>query len=180
MSLTNKYILWLESLVSGSGSPYQLLFEVAWDTPYEYFVPNDDNRAKDGISLRERFARESSNGYLLPDLGECRILEFLIALAIRLNESVYDYHNPNQVSRWFWELIENLQLDEYNVNYFNGNSASDLRIKRYIQNVFNSLNERIYAFDGSNGGLFPLKNPHQDQREVEVWYQMMAYLQENL
>jgi hypothetical protein len=32
--------------------------------------------------------------------------------------------------------------------------------------------------DGS-GGLFPLKNPQQNQRTTEIWYQMNAWLMEN-
>ena len=112
MHPTNKYIHWLWGLVEKNPGPsYHILLDVAWETIYEYHIPNDDNRAEDGLKLRERFELESS--LKLPDLGECKMLEFLIALAIRLNEAVYDYHNPDQVRYWFWELITNLQLDSY-------------------------------------------------------------------
>lgn len=49
----------------------------------------------------------------------------------------------------------------------------------YIDMVFKQLNSRYYKSDGF-GGLFPLSNPMGDQRYVEVWYQMMAYLAENV
>ncbi len=173
MIASNKYDHWLRGLVAKNPGPsYHILFDMAWTTFYEYHIPNDDNRAEDGLKLRERFELESS--LRLPDLGECRMLEFLIALAIRLNESVYDYENPDQTSYWFWRLIKNLQLDAYTDNYsFN-------EVHFYIEQVFIRLNERLYASNGGGGGLFPLEEPMADQRHVEVWYQMMAYLTENM
>ncbi len=29
------------------------------------------------------------------------------------------------------------------------------------------------------GGLFTLRNPRYDMRKMEIWYQMMGYLEEN-
>ena len=40
------------------------------------------------------------------------------------------------------------------------------------------LLERRYLEDG-DGGLFPLKCPRKDQRRVEIWYQMSAWVIEN-
>ena len=37
---------------------------------------------------------------------------------------------------------------------------------------------RQYEANGE-GGLFPLKGVCEDQREVEIWYQMNAYLYEH-
>ncbi|MCK4787431.1 MAG: hypothetical protein KAV87_26975 [Desulfobacteraceae bacterium] len=172
MLSVNKYLRWLRGLVHRPGPSYDILFDMAWVTHYEYPVPNDDNRAQDGLKLRERFEYETS--IRLPHLGECTMLEFLIALAIRLNESVYDHTYPNQETYWFWILMGALKLDEYDDSY------DFTRIHDEIQNIFMRLNRREYDSDGGNGGLFPLDDPIQDQRGVEVWYQMMAYLQENV
>ncbi len=172
MLVVNTYTRWLRGLVHKSGpSPYDILFDMAFVIRYEYFVPNDYNRAQDGLNLRSRFEYETS--LKLPDLGECRILEFLIALAIRLNEAVYDNRNPNREPFWFWTLIDNLGLDKYNDEY------DFYRIHTGIESIFRCLNNRLYNDNGSGGGVFPLKNPELNQRDVEVWYQMMAYLQEN-
>ena len=171
MLATSKYTHWLRGLVEVPGPSYDILFDMAWATVYEFHIPNDYNRAEDGLGLRERFELESS--LRLPDLGECKMLEFLIAMAIRLNETVYDYEEPDRTSYWFWELIENLQLTAYNDNY-----PFD-EIHFYVEQVFIRLNERLYASNGGAGGLFPLKEPLADQTQVEVWYQMMAYLGEN-
>lgn len=172
MLSVNRYNRWLRGLVYKPGPSHDILLDIAWVTHYEYSVPNDDNRAQDGLMLRARFEYETS--LKLPHLGECRILEFLIALAIRLNESVYNHKEPNQEGYWFWMLMAHLELEKcddwYDFTLIHGE----------IQDVFMRLNMREYDYDGGNGGLFPLNNPIQDQRDVEIWYQMMAYLQENV
>lgn len=169
--MINNYIVWLRGLVNRPSPNYEILFEMAWETHYSYFIPNDINRARDGLELRERFESETSIG--LPDMGPCRMLEFIIALSIRLNETTYDYDFPNQVPYWFDVLIRNLGLDEYDDYY------PYLRIREEIKKVFEKVNKRLYERDGL-GGCFPLVYPEKDQRKVEVWYQMMAYLAETL
>lgn len=169
---TERYQNWLRDLVEKPSPFYQILFDMAWETPYEWFVPNDDNRAEDGLNLRNRFELETS--IKLPNLGDCRMLEFLIALAIRMNEATYQYDDPNKIAYWFWQLVSNMHMDRFDDFY------SYYRIRDDIAEGFERLNARKYHYDGSNGGLFPLENPVEDQREVEIWYQMMAYLQETM
>lgn len=166
-----RYTRWLRSLVDRPGSYYDILFDAAWNWTYEYSIPHDDNRAEDGLRLRERFESESS--LRLPDLGECCVLEFLVALAIRLNESTYDWDKPNQTSDWFWTMVFNMGLQRFDDTY------SDDPYEN-ITDAFERLNFRLYNEDGTDGGLFPLRWAKEDQRQVEVWYQMMAYLSENL
>jgi hypothetical protein len=102
------------------------------------------------------------------------MLEFLIALATRMNESVYDDRYPNQEPYWFMVLLQNLGLDKYDDTY------DFTVIHGEVYDIFMVLNHREYDIDGSRGGLFPLKDPAENQREVEVWYQMQAYLSENV
>jgi hypothetical protein len=115
------------------------------------------------MDLRQKYVQTTGNG--LPPVGRCNILEFLIGVATRLNEADYDPTMPDRVGPWFWTLMENLEAIE----------AED----PWIEHSFKRINTRDYCSDGY-GGLFPLKNPHEDQRNVEVWYQMQAYLMENL
>lgn len=167
----HKYREWLRDLVWRPGPFHETILNVAWITPFIYFVDNDDNRSEDGIDLRSRFNHETP--YWLPDIGNCRILEMLIGLAIRLNEQTYDYENPDRVKYWFWLLISNLGLDTPNDGYL-------IDSVEEIGDAFDILNMRQYNPDGSGGGLFPLKDPKQDQREIEIWYQMQAWLGENV
>lgn len=169
--IEDKYVRWLRSLVDRPGSFYNILFQAAWETDYEYYIPYDENRADDGLRLRDRFMDETS--LILSDFGPCRMLEFLVALAIRMNETLYDWDLPDQTSGWFWQLIFNSGLVALDDTY------SDDTYERILYRL-DVINKRLYNEDGSGGGLFPLTYTRQDQREIEVWYQMMAYLTENM
>jgi len=172
--LIYNYICWLRNLVGDdpSDSSFNTLFEVAWSMYFDYSIPNDYNRADDGIQLRSRYTRETSIS--LPDLGDCTMLEFLVGLAIRWNDTMYDNTHPDCVPEYFWNLIKNLELDTNTDDFILEENAVD-----DIVAGFTILNDRLYGYDGSGGGLFPLQNPHEDQTKVEIWYQMMAYLTEN-
>ena len=131
-------------------------------TKFEYFVPNDQNRAYDGVALRERFLYEHPvkssvweiNGFLD---DECSVLEMLIALAEHCA-----YQTGDKMCDWFSTCIRNLGISEEHV---------PSRTRRALQR----LNKRTYSHDGT-GGLFPLAHPLEDQRQVELWYQMAAYI----
>lgn len=157
------YWSWLVGLVD-DGRAYQhpMLFRIAWDTRYTYTIKTDKNRYMDGIELREEFERESS--IMLPDLGPCTVLEFLVALSRRIEYILYDYDNPLPISHWFWRMMENLGLGE----------SDD---PSHIMSAFTILVNRKYDYDGE-GGLFPLVNPRNDQRKIEVWYQMHSWISE--
>lgn len=159
------YREWLRGLVLPLAPIYHnpSIFNIAWDILYVPTIPNDQNRCQDGIDLRQRYGAKTGAG--LPPVGPCRILEFLIGVAIRLNEADYDPSMPDRVGPWFWALMDNLGIIE----------ADD----PWIEDMLEKINTRDYATDGV-GGLFPLRYPKEDQRKVEVWYQMQAYLMENM
>lgn len=128
---------------------------------FVWLIPNDDNRAKDGKDLRTEFLE--STGLECQDsnwlrLG-CSVLEMFVALSRRLA-----FETDGESSRWFWQLVDNVGLTL---------SFS----KRRIDERLDELIWRNYQPDGT-GGLFPLRHPHADQRQVEIWYQLNAYLLE--
>jgi hypothetical protein len=72
---------------------------------------------------------------------------------------------------WFWQMLENLGLAHISDKLY----SSGPRMDSFIDNVIDRLIYRRYSPDG-HGGLFPLEFPHEDQRGVELWYQLNAYL----
>jgi len=130
-------------------------------------VPNDDNRALDGLSLRERCRGQSNK-------EPCSLLEMLIALAIRCEEEImYDPEKGDRSADWFWMMMTNLGLNRFrNGSFKEAWNADD------VLGITDILIDREYNWQG-NGGLFPLKDVCKDQVEVEIWYQMSAYLLEN-
>lgn len=162
LPLDDLYFDWLCSIVvrENEHANYAILKEM-YNTPFEPFVPNDQNRSEDGLALRQEFMLNKLIG-TRRDRGwqelECSILEMLIALADRVS-----YKTGKPTEGWFWKFVDNL-------------GVCDGRV--HITTALRRLNRRTYAENGS-GGLFPLSGPHKDQREVEIWYQMSAYLLEN-
>lgn len=164
------YFKWLYSQVGSARDrdrtrTYWELLRVLYQTEYTYFIPNDHNRAEDGRDLRVRFVHYSgvspSNEWM--GLG-CSFLEMMIALAHRLS-----FETSQPPKGWFWKLIENVGFEELT----DANWGELTR--EAVEEVLQMINNRTYAPDGT-GGLFPLEHPEHDQREIEVWYQLCAYL----
>lgn len=162
--LEDRYFNWLYSQVASRSSNrsrtyYQLLEQMHLKT-FTWFVPNDDNRVEDGKELRYEFMNgpfESSD--------ECSFLEMLLALSRRL-----EFQSQQPALDWFWHLVDNLNLRE-------GYSDDEFENRRpgSVTFVMDEVINRQYDASG-RGGLFPLDDPHQDQRDVEIWYQMSLYL----
>ncbi len=147
-----------------------------YSTPFKYFVPRDDNRALDGLDLREQFLDETGAD---PDLDwmdlDCSVLEMLIALAKRAYFLTDEGVLPGGLEAWYGLFLENLGLIEYTDEKLRRDFQSDLEV---IDRTITEFNNRTYKKNGQ-GGLFPLKRPDSDQTKVELWYQLNAYLLEN-
>lgn len=123
-------------------------------------ISNDKNRIGDGLAVREEFKKGEID-------GPCSFLEFLIGLSYRIEDVI-----GNDYVYSFWEMIDNLCLLEFDDDHL------DLGESYAVDDTVSIFLNRRYARDGA-GGLFPLRNPKEDQRKVEIWYQMQAYLIEN-
>lgn len=170
--LDEEYLTWLYSQVGSvklrnrSKSHWSLARQL-FKKEFVWFVPNDDNRVEDGRDLRFEFLE--ANG-LTADEGwlsmGCSMLELLIGMARRLSFEV-----EGEPRVWFWHLIETLDLFQYNDREYNAQAEDK------IDEALNRVIFRTYEANG-RGGLFPLRRPLKDQREVELWYQLSAYLLE--
>ena len=168
-----EYFNYLAEKVSGGKMGYVLLLTYLFDTEFtwSYKIPTDENRAKDGKFLRDRYANETGDFLLYSDKIEpCNILEMLVALSIRIEEDIMGEPGDEHPDRWFWWMIQNLNLFE----------ASDLCFdENFVKITLDTWLNRDYAADG-RGGLFPLRHPTKDQRLVSIWDQLNAYLNERL
>jgi hypothetical protein len=146
---------------------YWKLLRQLYCTEFEYFVPNDDDRAEDGKDIRREWAAQArldvDEEWL--SLG-CSFLEMLLGLARRL-----EFQTEKSVEFWFWHLVENLGFKGFHDR--SGYSQDFVRTRLYV------VNRRLYDFAGT-GGLFPLRNPSKDQRKVDLWYQMMEYILQDM
>lgn len=166
--LDEVYLKWLYDQVNARRRPptYWTLLRQMLKKEFIWYVPNDDNRAEDGRLLRYEFIEDLGLEDIDPDwmaLG-CSVLEMLVGLSRRL--SFFTEREPRD---WFWELVDNLGL-----RFDDRNPMSHDQ----VEEVLNRFIWRTYSKNGS-GGLFPLRHPERDQREVELWYQLSQYLREN-
>ena len=174
--LEEQYFTWLYNQVASvrlknPARTYWSLTRLLHKKEFEWSVPNDDNRVEDGRDLRHEFVTQ--HHIYRPDpewVGmPCSMLEMLIGLSQRLS-----YEAEGDARDWFWELIENLDLEHFNDRAYHGDVS-----KYHINAILDRVIKRQYQPDGY-GGLFPLHDPRRDQRKVELWYQMSNYLLERV
>lgn len=164
--LEDQYFGWLcAKVLSPYETNYSGLLMVLHRTEFVWVVSRDDNRAADGIELRNDFLRET---HFYKDMlwfeQPCSVLELLIALGYRAN-----FQTDIPVADWFWTFITNLGLEDYRRV-----SEGDIPA---IQEILNTFIWRNYHPDGT-GGLFPLLSPKRDQTKVEIWYQFCDYTED--
>lgn len=160
---------------------YKNLCWVLMDIPFKVVLGMDENRSMDAQGLRADFISNHRLEY--PNIAfmdvrysSIRVFEVLIALAYRINDDVmWDPDKGDRAIIWFWEMIQNLQLDHFEDSDEGWKTSQNDQICRRIVQIWI---DRDYNYDGF-GGLFPLKHPQKDQRNVEIWYQMHAYFLEN-
>lgn len=171
--LDEQYLKWLYRQVASirlrnPARTYWSLLRQLFKTEFVWLIPNDDNRIEDGRDLRYEFIEESgadpSDDWMTL---QCSMLELLIGLSRRL-----DFEADGGSRRWFWMLLENLDLHNLNDSEYDNQ-------EEFVDDVLANVIWRTYDYDGS-GGLFPLEHPDRDQTQVELWYQLSAYLLERV
>lgn len=164
----DEYGVWLLHRVGFHKKNYILLMEELHKCPFEFFIEHDDNRAGDGISLRDEYGAEL--GFSGVSFSQnCSVLEMLVALAIRIEDEYTGNPEDEHPEKIFWEMICNLKLDQFTDRAFQEEDVY-LILKKWITRDFNK---------NGYGSIFPLKHTNRDQTKVEIWSQMNEYLMEN-
>lgn len=165
------YFNWLYSKVASVDVPtpsltYFTLLRDLHSVEFVWLISGDDNRAEDGLELRRVFIKQAQLDQepAWMNLG-CSVLEMLIALSYKA-----EFQTEIASKDWFWVFIGNLELAD-----LNDAKSRDFNISEIVGDVLDQFLWRTYRRNGQ-GGLFPLRKSTQNQREVEVWYQFHAYL----
>lgn len=158
-----EYYSWLVDQVCDPSSKYRysrLLYKL-YDTEFTWKIPQDVNRARDGLDLRREFS------YSYYDDSPCSVLEVMVALANRIEIDILSEPDlGNRAPEWFWEMIYSLDLhDMTNANY--NDDYVDFIIFRFLNREYDS---------NGRGGLFTVDHPRVDMRRIEIWYQMQNWL----
>lgn len=145
------------------GISYDSLLFALFKRPFEFLLPRDANRYNDGLAFRNCYDNHGDYSKLAP----CSVLEMMIALAVRCEETIMT--NPEKGDRtlqWFWGMVRSLGLWGMTDDCFS-QAVVDYILDRFISREYNP--------DGS-GGLFTIPNCNRDLRRVEIWTQLCWFL----
>lgn len=167
MSLDTRYLRWLASVVgTHQNTPEFYILEVLHRQPYTHVLDLDWNRAIDGTSLRQRFALDMD--VILPDYFEdpdgtsCSFLEMMVGIADRMALQI-----DVNTDKAFWRIARNMGIAK------DSNPSEEL-IEMCAQRVV----DRTYNYDGTHGGMFPLRNTDRDLRLTHLFSQLQEYIME--
>ena len=169
-SLAEDYLRWLTPQIREPqhvpAKEFGGLLALMFEKEFVWVVHNDANRSADGRDLRPEFCYQQDLDREAVDfLGPASFLEVLIGLARRLA-----FDAGGHCEGWAWQLLNNLELHRLSDPFTR-------RKKTQAESIIDACIWRTYRPDGQ-GGFFPLAWPQEDQRSVELWYQMAAYIDE--
>lgn len=145
---------------------YSQLFNILHSRPFKYSLALDENRESDGEDLRYRFGYErdfdQTKVAFYLDRGSCSVLEMLVAMAVRMDDIMYD-EDPGV---WFWDMMDSLGLS----GYTNGVISKEPYAEDEINGIIDNFMERDFDPNNGEGSPFTVKdNRGQDLRNVEFW-----------
>lgn len=168
------YFEWLVAQIEigKKNKTYRDLFEKMHNVEFVWTVPNDDNRVHDALDLRSEFmigmhgmtTEKVMNLDVMTGKG-ATLLEVLVSLSRHCANTA-----GGDPEWWAWHLMENLKLHKLSDPLTRDKDEK-------AEEIFYTLIWRTYQRDG-RGGFFPLVEPHEDQRKVEIWFQMNKYIRE--
>lgn len=171
--IKNDYFEWLyKNACKGKindNVSYRKVFHLMHNTNFDFYMPNDVNRANDGIDLRYRFGNRHGYDNIMNIIDEpCSVLEMMLALAMRCEDTIMaNVAYGDRTTQWFWGMMQSLGLS-YMID------------ERYDQNEANRIlydfMEHRYQPNGK-GGLFYIRDCANDLRDEEIWTQLCWYLE---
>lgn len=172
--IRDAYFNWIYDLVCGKRyskeTSYKKLLQHLHDIEFYWINQRDSDRAEDGIDLRYRFCQ--IHGIDIRDVDglddyPCSVLEMMVALAIRCEESIMDNIDiGDRTGQWFWGMIVSLGL---------GAMMDSRYDEEHVYFIIDNFLRRDYSPDG-RGGLFTIVDCEDDLRNVSIWCQLCWYL----
>lgn len=156
--IVEDYHFWLCDLMRVDLPEHRNYTKLLRDLDLKEFIwlhPMDENRDIDAFDLRKEFFFD--NGYDVSDVftGPRSCLEVLVAFSRRIEIEIMGEPGNDHIERWFWIMISNLGLDEFDDDHYNHG---------LVEHILDVWLTRKYKSNGKNG-IFPLKKP-TDRKSV--------------
>lgn len=176
------YFRWLCSK-SGLEGGLALLF---FATDFRWKVPDDENRAKEALELRDFYAREVGEGQEKAVLdrikksiiGPASCFEVFLSLAMALNDML-NMENESKTSYFFHKMMENSGFSTFDDEDLDMSPKS---VELFWRGSLDKILDRTYSANGE-GSLFGVCQSAEsvlddgvfDQRERPLWAQLNDY-----
>lgn len=140
-------------------------------TEFVWVMPRDYNRALDALRMRESFINETHVDFLEYRKEFLSVFEIMVSLATKCEIDIMqdEVNYGDRTGLWFSNMLNNLGLEAYDNENFNEVEV-DIILTTFIN--------REYEADG-HGSLFTTRNHGMDMREIDIWRQLMIFLDEN-
>ena len=170
--ILDDYFDWMLSEIkfySPKHRKYELLLRELNNIEFKWVIPMDENRDMDAYDLRKEFLFDA--GYHVYDIWDSprSVLEVLVAFSRRIEIEITGEPGNDDLGRWFWIMIENLSLLEFDNLMFD---------KGKVDKILEKWLSHLYKKNGK-GSIFLTHKSDIDFRDMEMWYQMHTYLNEN-
>ena len=161
---TSTYFNKLMKIIDGEG--YECLMKTLFNIDFYSDVLLDKNLIVKVYDFRYEI------GYVGTDPPS--VLEALVILSMDIERNImHKTEAGNRTAEWFWAMMRHLGFE-----YFDDEEFDD-RCCGIVYEGIDILLEREYRPDGSDGGLFPLKECDEDLRNTPIWTQACWWLREN-
>lgn len=167
-----KYFQWLMSFVDidaplPPSEKHTLLAQQLHETPYEWYIEMDSNRALDGVDMRYDFAESIDVDLRSVPLNGSSLLEVLVALALKaayLSDGLIYLDTPQ---KWMEEMLTNVGLYEYTDDSYDPKAVT--KISRQIM---------VKTLRSKSNYIFPKSIFTDDELyNHELWYQLNYYIE---
>lgn len=171
----NDYFKYLcDQVRLGKRNGYEQLMLSLFETDFIFLLADDENRVIDGMEERERFMYSNNNvktveKIFLQEDFPCSVMELMIGISKRMDNFIYSIDEGSKINKCFYTLLDNLNLSKFNDKNFDRISV-DIILTNFVN--------RKYRPNGQ-GSLFPLKYPEKDMRNIPIYLQMTAFLNEH-
>ena len=171
-NIRNDYFEWLyKNACRGKAHDnvsYRKLLMLMHSIDFDFYMRDDLSRFNDGVNLRYRYGNRIGREDIMDILDEpCSVLEMILALAIRCEDEIMaNVQYGDRTTQWFWNMMKNLGLSYMTDERFDKDTA--------VRIIYDFM-ERRYQPNG-RGGLFYMPNRNEDLTEVEIWTQLLWYL----
>lgn len=179
--LEGLYFEWITTVVMpdrGIRKSYFRLLEELNNIPFTYINPLDQNRDVDGKNLIYHFSYRSGipNNVIEENIVQrehSTVLEVMVSLAFKIEEEIMsDPRYGDRTAQWFMLMLDNLGLSYYSDQVWSY-GVSDMQVREIISRF---LNRDIQP--NGEGGLFIVRRPYSDMRDVDLWTQANWYISE--